>query len=92
MWQTLGDEPLRLRSWDGEYIVYSPFSGQTHRLNTTAGYLIECLIGGPKDMEMICNKLSQHLEADDDETFRGSIVSVLDVLSELALIDNMPEE
>lgn len=92
MWKTLGDEPLRFRSWDGDYIVYSPFSGQTQRLNITAGYLIELLIDGPRTAEIFYKDLSEHLEMHDDDTFKSSIDGVLNVLSELDLIEKISEE
>jgi PqqD family protein of HPr-rel-A system len=92
IWRTLGDEPLRFRSWDGEYIVYSPFSGMTHRLDTAAGYLIECLIDGKKDTEVLCNNLSQHLGAEVDNDFRKSVDSVLDQLSNLGLVEFVSQD
>ena len=88
-WRTLGDEPLRFRSWDGDYIVYSPFSGQTHRLNITAGYLIELLIDGPKNTEILYKELSKYLEGTNNDTFRRSIYSALETLYEEGLIENI---
>ena len=92
MWRTLGDEPLRYRCWDGDYVVYNPFSGFTHHLDIAAGRLIELLIDGPKDSETLYRDLTQYLEAQDEDIFRSSIDSVLEVLSELGLIENVSEE
>lgn len=91
MWQPLGDEPLRFRSWDGEYIVYSPIFGSTHRLDLTAGYLIELLIDGAKSPEILYQELSRFLEDDDNGSFRRSIDSVLENLDELGLIEKVRE-
>ncbi len=92
MWQTLGDEPLRLRCWDGDYVVYNPFSGHTHQLDIAAGRLVELLIDGPKDSETLYRELSQYLDAQDEDIFRSSVDSVLEVLSELGLIENVSKE
>lgn len=92
MWRTLGEEPLRFRSWDGDYIVYSPLSGQTHRLDITAGYLIELLIDGPKNTEILYKNLSQYLEEQNNDVFSNSIDMVLENLDELGLIENVGEE
>jgi len=89
MWQMLGDEPLRFRSWDGEYIVYSPFSGSTHRLDSTAGYLIELLTDGAKNSENLYHASSQFLGNVNDDRFRSSIDSVLEILDELGLIEKV---
>ena len=89
MWQTLGDEPLRFRSWDGDYIVYSPFSGQTHGLDITAGYLIELLTDGPKNTEKLYHALSQFLGDLNNDRFRSSIDSVLEKLDELGFIEKV---
>ncbi len=92
MWRTLGEEPLRFRSWNGDYIVYSPFSGQTHRLDITAGHLIELLIDAPTDTEKLYHELSQFLGDEDNDLFRSSIDVVLENLDELGLIENVFKE
>ena len=92
MWRTLGDEPLRFRSWDGDYVVYSPFSGQTHWLDITAGYLIELLIQGPKDSEKLYHELSHFLGDENNNIFRSSIDIVIENLDELGLIENVFKE
>lgn len=90
MWQTLGDEPLRVWSWEGDYVVYSPYSGQTHRLDIVAGHLIEILIDGPKESSELFQQLSDFLEEQDSENFRSSILDVLQSLDELGLIRDIP--
>ena len=92
MWRTLGDETLRFRSWEGDYIVYSPFSGQTHRLDITAGHLIEFLIEGPKNSEKWYYELSQFLGIEENDIFRSSIDIVIENLDELGLIENVFKE
>ena len=92
MWRTLGEQPLKLRSWDGDYVVYSPFSGQTHRLDITAGYLIELVNDGPKNSEILHENLSEYLDEQNNDVFRNSIDVVLENLDELGLIENVGEE
>ena len=92
MWRSLGEEPLRFRFWDGDYIVYSPFSGQTHRLDITAGYLIELVNDGPKNTEILHKNLSEYLDEQNNDVFRNSIDVVLENLDELGLIENVGEE
>lgn len=46
-WRILGPEGLSWHCWDGEYVVYHPFSGMTHYLDAVAGEVFARLLERP---------------------------------------------
>ena len=61
MWRLTSVEPVILRGWDDEYILYDRASGDTHQLTWLAAGLLLRLQVGPADQTM----LARHVAAID---------------------------
>ena len=79
-------EPLRWRYWSGDYIVYNPFSGQTHFLDIVTGRVLTMLASGSSSVAKIRTEVARFLEVDDDEKIADATTELLDRLGNAGLI------
>lgn len=85
-WRLAGREPLRWRCWAGDYVVFDPFSGQTHMLDIVTGQVLRLLESGPSDIDRIRSEISAFLEVDDDRRVAEAVSDILARLEEAGLI------
>ena len=86
-WRAAGDEAPRMRYWAGDYVVYSPLSGDTHFLDIAAGELLRSIVAAPQTSSVLGARLARLLEVPQDERLAAEIERTLAQLEALGLIE-----
>jgi len=86
-WRICGGFVVRMHCWDGDYVVYNPFSGQTHRLDIVSGRLLQWLNTGPKTFGTLCRDVETFLELDDQTLTKATVGRILESLSDAGLVE-----
>ena len=86
-WKATGEEGLHWRRWQGDYIVFNPLSGNTHLLDIVAGNLLIAILAGQMATDELTEKISTFLEVEADAKVSAHVVSILEKLDELGLIE-----
>jgi PqqD family protein of HPr-rel-A system len=86
-WRLLGEEPPRYRNWDGDYVIFNSFSGQTHYLDIVTGRVFERLMLGPSSREELRCEIADFLDLEDDHQVANMISRILGELEEVGLIE-----
>ena len=86
-WRVVGDEPLRWRFWDGDYVYFSPFSGQTHFLDIVTGDVLRVIIDGPPDVAELRSMIADFLDVKNDERVAEATDDILSRLENAGLIE-----
>ena len=86
-WRTLGPEPLEWRCWDGDYVVYSPFSGTTQALDILTGEVLKAIMSGQANRADIHAAIAAFLDVDDDAQLAATLRDVLARLEDAGLIE-----
>ena len=89
-WRLAGREPLRWRCWAGDYVVFDPFSGQTHMLDIVTGQVLKLIETGPSGSDRIRSEISAFLEVDDDARLAEAVSDLLARLEDVGLISPIP--
>lgn len=85
-WTIAAGGALPCRSWDGEFVVYNPISGNTHILDLVSGEILTALFPGPCSTAALATHLAGFLDIPDDDGVSLTVARVLDVLDELGLV------
>lgn len=88
-WRLASAEPLGLRCWDGDYVVFNPLSGQTHFLEILSGRILEQIMADTPTTAELCALTSTYLELDDEELVADAIDNHLYLLERVGLIEKM---
>ena len=86
-WTLRPDADLRWRSWDGEYVVFHPASGDTHFLNPIAGEVLRYLEHRPAGVIELSHHLSDTFELPADEDLASQVRQCLAQFHDLGLIE-----
>ena len=86
IWDIPGNEQLSWRSWDGDYVVFHAFSGQTHRLDLLSGEVLKVMMDGPVSAEVICTRVAAFLETDNDTHVAQAVTKLISGLEDAGLI------
>ena len=87
-WRILAKSPLRWRCWDGDYVVYDPLSGHTHKLDLVTGTVLESIAGGSHCTEDICALVADFLEVGDAARVVSNVGTILNRLEEIGLVES----
>jgi PqqD family protein of HPr-rel-A system len=88
-WRSVPD-PLLVREWDGQSVVYNRKSGDTHCLDRTAHAVISCLSGDRElDLAAICGAIVY--SGGDRVQDRDDVSDALDQLERLGLVRRASE-
>jgi PqqD family protein of HPr-rel-A system len=88
-WRSAPD-PLLVREWDGQSIIYNCTSGDTHCLDRTAHAVFSCLTGDRTlDLDQICTATAAF--GDDLVPDRGRLSDAVDQLERLELVARVAE-
>jgi PqqD family protein of HPr-rel-A system len=87
LWRIAAREPLPLRYWDGDYVVYNPLSGCTHVLDIVTGEVLKIIMGANAQHRDLCRRVAQFLEVPDDPGVADHVGSILTALDRLGLIE-----
>jgi PqqD family protein of HPr-rel-A system len=86
-WKVTGDGDLHWRCWQGDYIVFNPLSGNTHLLDIVAGKLLLAILAGQMATDELTEQVSTFLEVEADTKLLAHVVSILEKLDELGLVE-----
>ena len=86
-WRVAGSKPLRWRSWGGEYVVFSPLSGQTNSLDVVTGQVLKLILSESSSFDDLCLKISIFLEVNNDNRLAQTIREILSRVEEAGLIE-----
>jgi len=76
-----------MRYWGGDYVVYSPLTGDTHFLDIAAGELLRAIVAAPQASEALGAQLASLLELEHDARLAAHVERVLAQLDALGLIE-----
>ena len=86
-WRVAGSKPLRWRSWAGDFVVFSPLSGQTHSLDIVTGRVLKLIMSGSSSFDDLRLEISTFLEVDNDNHLAQTISDILSRMEEVGLIE-----
>jgi PqqD family protein of HPr-rel-A system len=86
-WRVAGDKPLKWRCWAGDYVVFSPLSGQTHFLDIFAGHVLELIMAGTPSISELRSEAARFLEVEPDDRLAQAVEELLRRLEEVGLIE-----
>ena len=89
MWRLTSTEPVTLRGWDDEYILYDRASGDTHQLTWLAAELLLRLQAGPADEIMLARHVATRDAAFQPEETATSIAAAVAQFCALGLLTPM---
>ena len=89
-WKVALAADLRWRFWDGQFVVYSPASGDTHLLNPVAGETLLCLQQAPGDLAEVTRRVAARLKLDPDDQLPERLQGFLVELENFGLIEAVP--
>ena len=81
---------LRWRRWDDDWIVYHPWTGDTHVLTLAAGEALRRLQVGPTDAATLATHVAEALRIDADAQLERHLVDLLVDLHRRSLIEPEP--
>jgi PqqD family protein of HPr-rel-A system len=81
------DARLTWREWEGDIVLYSDASGNTHRLEGIAAAAFEALIAGPIEREQLADHIATELEVTRDALFDSALAEALAKLLKLGLLE-----
>jgi PqqD family protein of HPr-rel-A system len=87
MWSVLHVQDLHWREWDREFVVYDERSGDTHRLNSLAAFVLRALGDGSQTVELLAQRASSDLSIPLDSELTSTVDTLLHQLSDLGLIE-----
>ena len=86
-WRPAAGDAPRLRYWGGDYVAYSPLSGNTHFLDIATGEVLRAVVAAPQTSHALCARLAALLELPADGRLAAHAEQILARLEELALIE-----
>jgi len=79
------DMGLVWHAWDGEVVVFSEASGDTHRLDLLTSAVFEALLEGPLETSALARRIADELGTEPDESFSVSFETALAKMREIGL-------
>ena len=89
-WRLLQPEGLAWRCWDDEYVVFHPWSGMTHYLDTTAGAVFEILLDHPATVRHLAAALAEQVDVHVTDSLGAVVQQVLRRFDEVGLAEPLP--
>lgn len=85
-WRLRGHAPLRWRRWHGEFVLFDPFSGNTHRLDPLAGEIVLALEDGSKAFSEISAFAADYLQISENQELSTAIEEMMEALEDAGLV------
>lgn len=85
-WRSTVPDTIEWVSWGDDYVAYHRPSGTTHFLNASSAGLITGLLNEPKDAEAIAITFSPPVDDEDKAVHLKEILSMLERLEHLGMI------
>jgi PqqD family protein of HPr-rel-A system len=86
-WRSAAGEPVPLRCWDGDFVVYNPVSGNTHFLDIVTGEILRSIMSRGMWGSELCRHIANFLEVPNDGALAEHVGRILAMLDRLALIE-----
>jgi PqqD family protein of HPr-rel-A system len=80
------DIGLAWRAWDGELVVFSEVSGDTHRLDLLASATFEALLNTPGTLTELISRVAEELDLAPDARLGELVSAALEKFRELGLL------
>ena len=87
VWCIAPEQNISLRYWDGDSVVFSPLSGQTHILDIASGRVLKRITDQPATVEDIRSELAVFLEVENDAELAKAVEKILSRLEDAGLIE-----
>ena len=87
IWRLAVAEPLPMRCWDGDYVVYNPLSGNTHVFDIVTGEVLKSVMTGRVRASDLYARIADFLEVPNDARIAEHVDRILRALDRLALIE-----
>ncbi len=87
VWSIAAEREISLRYWDGDSIVFSPLSGETHILDIASGRVLKRITDQPATVEDIRSELAVFLEVENDAELANAVEKILTRLEDAGLIE-----
>jgi PqqD family protein of HPr-rel-A system len=88
-WRIIGDNALRFRRWNQEFVVYNTLSGDIHILDEAATQILQALQTGPCDMGSLAQSIAGKRECGPSDNFLGQIEVMLSDMHALSLVERV---
>jgi PqqD family protein of HPr-rel-A system len=85
-WRAQSGRGMLQRVWDGEAVIYDPFAGSTHHLDSFTTAVLGCLSSEPASAESIALCLSAELDAGSQADILAAVQEALAKLRQMDLI------
>ena len=89
-WKVSPPRELLWRSWDDEFVVFDPLSGDTHVLNPVAAEALQVLESQAIDRDGLANHMAQAMGMETTDTLRRHMQQLLRKFVDLGLIEPQP--
>lgn len=89
-WRVSSDEPLKIRYWDGDYVVYNPLSGKTHFLEIVSGRILELIIAESPPTDRIYTMIATFLDLDIERPVVEAVDNHITLLEQVGLVESVP--
>jgi PqqD family protein of HPr-rel-A system len=86
-WRAAGERPPLVRYWNGDYVVFNPPSGSTHKLDILSGEILAAVLAGDGEPEALCTRAAAFLEVENDAKLGSTVDAVLARLDEIGIIE-----
>ncbi len=87
VWCIAPEQNISLRYWDGDSVVFSPLSGETHILDIASGRMLKRITDQPATVEDIRSELAVFLEVENDAELANAVEKILTRLEDAGLIE-----
>ncbi len=87
IWRVAGNQKILWRDWEGDYVIFSSLSGQTHILDIASGKVLRRIMERPSTIEDIRSEIADFLEVKNDAKLANAVDSILKRLEEAGLIE-----
>ena len=87
LWRIIDDNALRLRFWDGEFVVYNALSGDIHILDDRAAHILQALQQAPADVLSLVQSFAAEWQCEPDDDLLNEIEMTVSDMHALALVE-----
>ena len=87
IWRVVCGHDIVIRYLDGDFIVFSSLSGETHLLDIVSGRVLKRTTEGPVSVFDIQSEIADFLEIEDQEGLANAIEEILSRLEDAELVE-----
>ena len=78
---------MRVRCWGGDYVVFNPFSGQTHYLDIVTGRVLEHVMARALSISEVRREIAAFLEVENNDEVAKMAAKILLELESVGLVE-----